>query len=340
MNTSTSEPPVVFISYSWASPDHQAWVANLARRLRANGVNVYLDRWNVSLGADLNLFMERYADPSARVLVILSDDYGPKADQRGEQSSGVGTETTILSASVYENLGSDRVIPLVPDSDTVAGENPITPVYLRGRVWIDFRNNHEWAYEHLLRHLHGVPIETAPRLGPNPFLGRTDHQSRTLIRNDPARWQDGRTSASIEINMNENSGRFVLGSHEAKFGLHLQSLSRMGPPESKRVRHYRDSIGHIGLIASAAEHLDRFADLTELPMSNRTEETAPGDVLVMMNQSGYWALLMLDDVTFRPGPNGFEEVAVMRYVIATDRTTQLTPDDLPPRPASTSDAGV
>ena len=106
----TPDPPVAFVSYSWAGDQHVAWVINLARRLRANGVDVHLDRWDVSLGHDLYLFMERYADPSARVLVMLSDDYGPKANRRDELPSGVGTETTIVSPTVYRNLGGNRVI--------------------------------------------------------------------------------------------------------------------------------------------------------------------------------------------------------------------------------------
>lgn len=331
MQLSLSEPPVVFVSYSWASPEHQAWVADLARRLRANGVDVHLDRWDVGPGADLNLFMERYADLSARVLVVLSDDYGPKADQRGAQASGVGTETTILSASVYEDLGGARVVPVVPDSGTVAGSKPVMPVYLRGRLWIDFRDDYEHAYEHLLRELHDVPIEAAPPLGGNPFVGRTEHQARALIRNNPARWHDGRTSALVEINMNENSGKFVIGSGESRFDLFVESLSSRGLGGQRRVRHYRDYFGgNIGLVVAAVEHPDRFSDLASLPMSNRIEVTEPGDVVVMLNRAGYWALLILDDVVFREGPNGYEEVAIVRYVIATDRTASLKLDDLPP----------
>lgn len=119
---------MIFLSYSWASEQHKAWVADLARRLRANGVDVHLDRWDVRLGHDLTLFMERCADLSARVLVVLSDDYGPKADSRGQQHSGVGTETTILSATVYRSLGSNRVVPLVPDSGTVRGNLSYPPI--------------------------------------------------------------------------------------------------------------------------------------------------------------------------------------------------------------------
>lgn len=329
--TEQSDPPVVFVSYSSTSEEHVAWVTDLARRLRANGVDVHLDRWDVGLGHDLYLFMERYADPSARVLVVLSDDYGPKADRRAEQTSGVGTETTIVTPTVYRDLGGNRVIPVIPGSGTVSDE-PVVPTYLVGRNWIDFRHDHETAYERLLRDLHGVPIEAAPSLGANPFVGTTEEQARTAIRNDPARWQDGRASGLVEVNLNENSGHFTLGHDEARFEMHLQYHygDEVRPGARKGVRHYRDRIGRIGLVGAAAEHPERFTDLAVLPMSNRIEHTTPGDALVMLNRSGYWALLMLDDVVFRPGPNGYEPVAVVRYVIATDRTASLTIDDLPP----------
>ncbi len=327
MQTSPNpEPPVAFISYSWAGEQHVAWVANLARRLRANGVDVHLDRWDVGLGHDLYLFMERYADPTARVLVILSDDYGPKANHRDEQPSGVGTETTIVSPTVYRNLGGNRVIPVVPDSGTVK-DQPVVPTYLVGRSWIDFRDDHEASYEQLLRDLHGAPIEAAPPLGANPFVGTTEAQARAIIRNDPARWHDGRTSGLLELNLNENSGKFAIGSDDARFDLYCQyPYSGVGP---KVVRHYRDYVGKIGLVTVDAQQPGTFTDLAALPMSNRAESTSPGDMLVMMNHNGYWALLVLDDIVFRPSPNGHEPIAEVRYVIATDRTASLTPDHLP-----------
>lgn len=80
----TPDSPVVFVSYSHVKDEHIEWVSKLSYRLRANGVDVRLDKWDVRAGQDLNLFMEKYGDSSARVLVILSDDYGPKADRRGE----------------------------------------------------------------------------------------------------------------------------------------------------------------------------------------------------------------------------------------------------------------
>lgn len=326
-----SDPPAAFVSYSWAGEEHGAWVADLARRLRANGVDVHLDRWDVGLGHDLNLFMERYAEPTARVLVVLSDDYKQKADDRGKSPSGVGTETTIVSSTVYADLGSNRVVPVIPDSGTVAGD-PLIPTYLSSRKWIDFRRDNEKAYEELLRELHGVPLEAAPPLGSNPFRGRTQAQATAAIRNDPARWQDGRSSGLIEINLNQNSGRFTLGSGEASFLMQLdwRSGAPAQPEGIRRVRHYADYVGRIGLISAAIKHPEMFADLATLPLSNRVKSTDVGDVLVMLNHEGYWALLTLDDVVFPVGPNGYEPVAVVRYVIATDRTASLAFDDLPP----------
>lgn len=330
MNIDRPDPPIAFVSYSWANDQHVAWITNLARRLRSNGVDVRLDRWDVRLGHDLYLFMEQYAQVSARVLVVLSDDYGPKAEGRASQVSGVGTETAIISSTIYQDLGSNRVIPIVPDSGTVAGA-PIVPIYLEGKNRIDFRDDNEAAYERLLRELHGVPIETAPALGPNPFVGKTTSQATAMIRNDPARWRDVRSNGFIEINLNENSGRYVIGSEDAAFDLKLQHPygGKAHPDAPKEIRHYSDGIGKIALITQASERAEVFEDFGVLPMSNRTESTKPGDVLVMLNHHGYWGLIIHDDLVFRKGFNGYEPIALMRYVIGTDRTAELTLDDLP-----------
>lgn len=324
------EAPELFISYSWVSDEHVVWVTNLASRLRTDGVNARLDKWDVRIGDDLNLYMEQYADASSRVLVVLSDDYGSKADRRGQQPSGVATETAIITPTVYRSLESNRVIPVIPGSGTVTGD-PVVPTYLGGRNWIDFRHDYEGAYEKLVRELHGVPLEAAPQLGPNPFIGKTASQATAGIRNNPARWRDTSSRGSVEVNLNHNSGRFVIGSGEASFPMNLDYLSGSParPGGSQRVRHLNDGIGNIGLVAEDNDRPERFADLSRLPMSNRVEVTEPGDVLVMLNRNGYWALLAHDETQFRPGPNGFEAIALMRYAIATDRTASITLDSLP-----------
>lgn len=44
------DAPQVFMSYSHDDEAHRAWVLQLSTRLRSNGVDVCLDRWNVTLG--------------------------------------------------------------------------------------------------------------------------------------------------------------------------------------------------------------------------------------------------------------------------------------------------
>jgi hypothetical protein len=48
-----------FISYSWDDEAHREWVRKLAERLRADGVDVSIDRWAAAPGDQLPAFMEK-----------------------------------------------------------------------------------------------------------------------------------------------------------------------------------------------------------------------------------------------------------------------------------------
>jgi TIR domain len=72
--------PRVFISYSRDSNEHKAWVRQFAERLRADGVDVILDQWDLGLGADVTEFMERSLSSCDRVLVICTERYVQKAN--------------------------------------------------------------------------------------------------------------------------------------------------------------------------------------------------------------------------------------------------------------------
>jgi hypothetical protein len=51
--------PTAFISYSWDSDEHRNWVQRFATDLRYQGVDAWLDQWELRLGDDLTTFMER-----------------------------------------------------------------------------------------------------------------------------------------------------------------------------------------------------------------------------------------------------------------------------------------
>lgn len=81
------------MSYSHESNEHRDWVLALATRLRGNGVDVCLDRWDVTLGGNLALFIERAASDAYRVIAVLSETYTQKADER---VGGAGVEAQML----------------------------------------------------------------------------------------------------------------------------------------------------------------------------------------------------------------------------------------------------
>ena len=49
----------VFISYSWDSPAHKAWVKRLADRLIGGGVAVVIDQYDCRPGGNFLAFMEQ-----------------------------------------------------------------------------------------------------------------------------------------------------------------------------------------------------------------------------------------------------------------------------------------
>ena len=87
-----TDPPKIFISYSWSSVAHENRVRELAERLMSDGVLVVLDKWDLKEGQDKFKFMEQMVnDPSIkRVLIICDKEYAEKADER---KGGAGTES-------------------------------------------------------------------------------------------------------------------------------------------------------------------------------------------------------------------------------------------------------
>lgn len=167
------------MSYSHDDDEHRDWVLQLAYRLRGNGVDVCLDRWDVALGGNLAHFMERAADDAYRVIAVVSETYSKKCNDR---TGGAGVEAQMLSARLYAELDSNAVIPIIRNNP-----NAELPAFLGGRLWQDFRDaaTQEAAYERLLRDIHGVAVDAVPPIGPNPFEGRTETEAKLAIRNSP-----------------------------------------------------------------------------------------------------------------------------------------------------------
>ncbi|WP_236238397.1 toll/interleukin-1 receptor domain-containing protein [Pseudomonas faucium] len=156
-------PPKVFVSYSWDSPEHRQWVAQLAGILRANGIDAILDQWHVRGGEDLAVFMERSIREADRVLVICTEGYFDRAMNR---QGGVGYEHTMVTGELMRNVGTAKFIPIVRQS----GPTALIPTELNTRLRFDLSAGVRYAaeLEALIRDLHNVQTQMPP-LGPNPY---------------------------------------------------------------------------------------------------------------------------------------------------------------------------
>ena len=155
-----SNPPKVFISYSWTSEEYKAIVLQLAEALVDKSVDVILDRWDLHAGHDRFAFMEQSIEKADKVLILCDKKYTEKADTR---EGGVGTETAIITPDVYENHEQEKFIPVIME------DFKCVPVYLKSRLGIDFRDGYrDQGFEELLHTIFNQPLYVKPPFGKPP----------------------------------------------------------------------------------------------------------------------------------------------------------------------------
>ena len=159
--------PKVFISYSWSTPEHEAWVIRLGEELGQSGIEVILDKWSLPPGADAVAFMESMVTDASitKVLVICDKVYADKADGR---AGGVGTETQIISKQVYEKSSQTKFAAVVAEKDPEG--KAYLPVYLGTRIYIDLSESDRYAgeFEKLVRWIFDKPLYVKPEVGKAP----------------------------------------------------------------------------------------------------------------------------------------------------------------------------
>lgn len=158
--------PKVFISYSWDSDSHKAWVREFATRLRTDGVDVTLDQWHTAPGDQLAEFMERSVRDNDLVLIICTPRYKDKSDNR---TGGVGYEGDIMTAEVSTKRNHRKFIPILC-SETWESS---APTWLSGKWYVDLRDDYdpERHYEDLLTTIHNKRPE-APPIGKPPEISK------------------------------------------------------------------------------------------------------------------------------------------------------------------------
>ena len=164
-----------FISYSWDSDSRKEWVRSVAKRLRADGVDVTLDLWEAVPGDQLPAFMERAIRKNEFVVIICTPRYKTRSDER---EGGVGYEGDVMTAEVMTTQNHRKFIPVLKSG----AWDQSCPSWLSGKYYINLSGDPytERAYEDLVRTLLGIR-ESAPPLGQPLQTIRKEQLARSEI---------------------------------------------------------------------------------------------------------------------------------------------------------------
>ena len=162
MAGSTAKRRRAFLSYSYDGSDHRTWVLDLATRLRGDGVETILDKWELEPGDPLPEFMEKAVRENDFVLIICTPRYKERSDRR---SGGVGYEEDIMTAEVLTERNHRKFKPVLRSGEWQES----APTWLRGKVYVDLRGTPypEEQYQDLLQSLLGTRPK-APPVGARP----------------------------------------------------------------------------------------------------------------------------------------------------------------------------
>jgi hypothetical protein len=149
LNMPINANPHVFVSYSWDTEQHKAWVLTFVNLLRAQGIDAFIDQTHLDLGAQTPEFMERSVRESDRVLIICTDTYKHRFDNR---KGGAGYEGHIITGEIITEVGKNKFIPVLRGGDWQAS----LPTALSGIYGVDLRNDSVGEFRKLVESLHGV----------------------------------------------------------------------------------------------------------------------------------------------------------------------------------------
>ena len=151
--------PTAFISYAWEDDGIKEWVRTLATQLRNQGIDAKLDQWEVVPGDQLPHFMERSVRENDYILLICTQKYKMKSENR---LGGVGYEGDIMTGEVLQKPNHRKFIPILQSGT----KETSIPSWLQGKYYIDLSNTSHFQknFEDLTTTLLNAR-EIAPKLG-------------------------------------------------------------------------------------------------------------------------------------------------------------------------------
>lgn len=146
-----SKNPKVFISH--ASEDKERFVIDFATKLRSNGVDAWVDQWEINVGDSLiDKIFEQGISEADSFIIVLSHNSIQKPWVKEE----------LNAASIKRIEKSTKVIPVIIDRDVDV------PEVLKTTVWeiIENINSYDASLKKILSSIYGVYEK--PELGSKP----------------------------------------------------------------------------------------------------------------------------------------------------------------------------
>ena len=300
--------PTVFVSYSHDDESHINWVLQLTTRLRSNGVNIILDKWNLQLGQDVAAFMEKGLSKSHRVLCICSEKYVRKANKK---EGGVGYEKKIITAEIMADLNSDWVIPVIRNNPG----NHKVPTFLASCLYIDFEDNllYEAKYEELLRSLLDEPVLPVPKLGKNPFETAKQFANQKFFPSSE-KYVSPAPKGQITFDYSNNNGEYAIGSGELMFE------TKWSKSSDHNIILYNDPTSILTVaVVKDKQQINEIDDARAYDGSSRTRRPNVGQIAVLKNANGFFAAVKIISIKDDTRGSQFDELS-FDYVIQTNGT--------------------
>ena len=173
--------PVVFVSYSWDSQEHQEWVLRLSADLREKyRVYTLLDKYNRG-GQELTEFMRNGLKRAHRVLIIGTPEYKKKIDRT---SGGAKFEDQVITIELYHEMDTHKFIPVLREGSFSESFSKL----IETRVGYDMSNDAQYdqKLQELAADIWGCPMNIAPALGPKPNFTPASQVLQPLKASTPA----------------------------------------------------------------------------------------------------------------------------------------------------------
>lgn len=265
--------PKVFISYTYDSPEHIAWVENLANKLAdPGGIDVTFDKWDARFGKNLPFFMEQGLTNAHLVICICSTKYVEKANKG---IGGAGYEKQIMAAQLMENVNKEYIIPVM-----VNNPEKKMPTFLAGSKYIEFtEENFFEAFKELVYRIHGEDLKRRPAIAPNPFAESKAREIEVNVMLEKAMFKNAAFEGHEIFYFKRNNGVFTIGCGEYEFDT-TWSYCNIG-----RIYAYKDRVKLIGTNPKFGHHPSE-EELTSFDFSSRCWKIPEGGVFVLVNKYG------------------------------------------------------